>query len=134
MAPLAWEDWKRVTGLAWHLLGLAAALVLNDAALRVRTVVHGCETRQAAVLVHGLNSSFQAAPSWDGSCPRCCLVPSLQLWLSGAGGNANFLYGMNLLWGGQLVLLLLRLLRGAARSEADSRRAADGQTDRRHLQ
>lgn len=49
----------------------------------------------------------------------CCLAAlCLQLWLGGRGGNANFLYGMNLVWGGLQVLLLLRLLRAAARAEA----------------
>jgi hypothetical protein len=45
-------------------------------------------------------------------------MPPVQLWLGGRGGNANFLFGMNLLWGGLLVMLLLRLLRTAARAEA----------------
>lgn len=53
----------------------------------------------------------------------CCMLPlrplhPMQLWLGGLGGNANFVYGMNLLWGGLQVILLLRLLRGAARAEA----------------
>lgn len=53
---------------------------------------------------------------------------SLQLWLGGGGGNANFLYGMNLLWGGLQTVLLLQLLRAAAWQEAKrEERAADGE-------
>lgn len=50
--------------------------------------------------------------------PRApALLPPLQLWLGG-GGNANFLYGMSLLWSGLQAVLLLRVLRAAAREEA----------------
>lgn len=52
--------------------------------------------------------------------------PCLQLWLGSGGGNANFVYGMNLLWGGLQVLLLLRLLRGAARAEAKPAGGSEG--------
>lgn len=58
-------------------------------------------------------SAADGLPRRPLSRPRC-----LQLWLAGRGGNANFLFGMNLLWGGMLVVLLLRLLRAAARAEA----------------
>lgn len=40
------------------------------------------------------------------------------LWLGSGGGNANFLYGMNLLWAGLQAALFLRMLRAAARQEA----------------
>lgn len=59
------------------------------------------------------------------TCPAP-LLPPLQFWLGGGGGNANFVYGMNLLWGGLQVLLLLRLLRGAARAEARPSDASTG--------
>ncbi len=51
----------------------------------------------------------------------------MQLWLGSGGGNANFVYGMNLLWGGLQVLLLLRLLRGAARAEAQPSGGSKGE-------
>jgi hypothetical protein len=80
LLPLADDHPAAVSGLAWHGLACAAALLLNDSAM--------------------------------------------QLWLAGAGGNANFLYGMNLLWAGLLVMLLLRILRAAAR--LDARPGGDG--------
>lgn len=52
------------------------------------------------------------------------------LWLGGSGGNANFLYGMNLLWAGLQAVLLLRLLRAAAAAQgpAAPKSAAAGQS------
>ncbi|KAL4424807.1 hypothetical protein ABPG77_000847 [Micractinium sp. CCAP 211/92] len=47
------------------------------------------------------------------------------LWLGGNGGNANFLYGMNLLWAGLQAVLLLRLLRAAAAAQQPATRGAE---------
>jgi hypothetical protein len=60
--------------------------------------------------------------------PLCTSPLLLQLWLGSGGGNANFLYGMNLLWAGLQAVLLLQLLRAAARQEVSSGStlAADG--------
>lgn len=54
-------------------------------------------------------------------------IPVVQLWLEGGGGNANFLYGMTLLWGGLQTLLLLQLLRSAARQEGGGRTGGAGE-------
>ena len=94
--------------LPWLALGGAAALVLTGSATEVRWCV--CDAVLAAV--SGENGEE------DGRCltSQCRLLHPVQLWLVSGGGNANFLYGMNLLWGGLLVVLLLLLVRAAARA------------------
>ncbi|KAL4437106.1 hypothetical protein ABPG75_004245 [Micractinium tetrahymenae] len=65
-------------------------------------------------------SALQGALPWLGLALAAALLLSESaagLWLGGGGGNANFLYGMNLLWAGLQAVLLLRLLRVAAAAE-----------------
>lgn len=102
-------------GLPWVGLGLGAALLLSNAAMQVRECVGwGLLSYCAGCLAGAPHAHLPCTPH-----------PTLQLWLVSGGGNANFLYGMNLLWGGLQAMLLLQLLRSAARQEARAP-AADG--------
>lgn len=77
-------------------------------------------------------SALRGALPWLGLAQAAALLLSgsaARLWLGGSGGNANFLYGMNLLWGGLQAVLLLRMLRAAAAAQvpaAPGRPAAGG--------
>ena len=76
----------------------------------------------------GVVEAQLALAAWATRTNALPWSPRLQLWLGGGGGNANFLYGMNLLWGGLQTVLLLQLLRAAAWQEAKrEERAADGE-------
>jgi hypothetical protein len=76
-----------------------------------------------------------AAPQLPGALPwlgvglgasLALAVAAAELWLGGAGGNANFLYAATLAWGGLQATLLLRLLRCAARQEAGTSGGGSG--------
>lgn len=94
-------------GQAWHVrtclaLGLPAALLLQASATHVRTGV-GRSPSDKQMFQRQLcpDSAFQKTTEMIS--PLC-----LQLWSRGSG-NANFLFGTNLLWTGLLVLELLRV-------------------------
>lgn len=109
LLPLARRHMASNAALPWLTLGLGAALLLAESAQQVGGLLqHGCKLTGCSRL----------------SSPRAPHCPPVQLWLSGAG-NANFLYGITLLWAGLQVVLLLQLLRAAARAEAAPVPAAD---------
>ena len=117
LLPLAGRQVRDAAGLPWLGLGMAAALLLSAATMEVGGRLLGVAAGVSCAAMQDIHPpcmpDMRAAPTHPLHTPLLLL----QLWLGSGGGNANFLYGMNLLWAGLQAVLLLQLLRAAARQE-----------------